>query len=132
MPYDETLVERLRPLFRGKYSVKEKRMFGGLAFMVNGHMCCGIVKSDLMLRLTPETAAAALREPNTRQVDFTGKPMKSMIYVAPEGIDSDSSRERWVRLAEQVARALPSPAEQQRVPSKGGRKASGPRGMKGC
>lgn len=76
--------------------------------MVNGHMCCGIVNSDLMLRLTPETAAASLHEPDTRPMDFTGKPMKSMIYVEATGIDSDESLTKWVRSAEQVARALPS------------------------
>lgn len=83
-------------------------MFGGLCFLVNGHMCCGIVKSDLMLRLTPETAAAALGEPHTRPMDFTGKPMKSMIYVDARGIDTDSALDRWVRAAERVARALPA------------------------
>jgi TfoX/Sxy family transcriptional regulator of competence genes len=95
----------------------ERKMFGGICFLVNGNMCCGIVKSDLMLRLTSEAATAALQEPHTRPMDFTGKPMKSMIYVAAEGIDSDSSLERWVRSAERVARALPAKAEKRPVPS---------------
>ena len=90
----------------GDYS--ERRMFGGLCFLVNGHMCCGIVKSDLMLRLTAEIATSALREPYAKPMDFTGKPMKSMIYVEAAGIDSDLSLEKRVRSAEQVARALPS------------------------
>lgn len=89
-------------------------MFGGLCFMVNGHMCCGIVKSDLMLRLTPETAAVSLLEPHTRPMDFTGKPIKSMIYVEAAGIDSDSSLEKWVRYAEQIARELPGKASKPR------------------
>jgi TfoX/Sxy family transcriptional regulator of competence genes len=91
-------------------------MFGGLCFLVNGHMCCGIVKNDLMLRLPPEIVAAALREPHTRPMDFTGRPMKSMIYVEAAGIDSDSSLERWVRSAEQLARALPAKKEKLSVP----------------
>jgi TfoX/Sxy family transcriptional regulator of competence genes len=86
----------------------ERKMFGGLCFMVNGHMCCGIVKSDLMLRLTPEAAIAALREPHTRPMDFTGKPMKSMIYVDPEGVSSDAALEKWVSLGATLARQLPA------------------------
>lgn len=85
-------------------------MFGGLCFLVNGHMCCGIVKSDLMLRLTADIAASALRQPHTRPMDFTGKPMKSMLYVDALGIDTDSALEKWVRTAESVARALPDKA----------------------
>jgi TfoX/Sxy family transcriptional regulator of competence genes len=107
MAYDLGLADRIRVVLGRTGGYSERKMFGGLCFLVNGHMCCGIVKSDLMLRLTPETAAVSLREPHTRPMDFTGKPMKSMIYVDACGIDSDSSLERWVRRAEQVARALP-------------------------
>src|ERR1051325_9669603 len=63
-------------------------MFGGLTFMVNDRMCCGVVKDDLVLRLTPERAAESLRKPHTRTMDFTGKPMNSMIYVSAAGTDS--------------------------------------------
>ncbi len=79
-------------------------MFGGVAYMVNGHMCCGVVKSDLMLRLGPAGAQAALREPHTRAMDFTGKPMKSMVYVEAAGVDSDDALESWIRLAVDFAR----------------------------
>lgn len=79
-------------------------MFGGIAYMVNGHMCCGVVKSDLMLRLGPAGAQAALREPHTRAMDFTGKPMKSMVYVEAAGVDSDDALESWIRLAVDFAR----------------------------
>jgi TfoX/Sxy family transcriptional regulator of competence genes len=82
-------------------------MFGGLAFMVNGHMCCGVLKTDLVLRLTPEEADAALREPHTRPMDFTGKPMKSMIYVSAIGTDSDQALEAWVESAVRLARSIP-------------------------
>ena len=116
MAYDLGLADRIRMVLRRFGDFSERKMFGGLCFMVNGHMCCCIVKNDLMLRLTPETAAASLHEPNTRPMDFTGKPMKSMIYVDASGIDSDTSLERWVRSAEQVARALPGKAGKQRKP----------------
>ena len=108
MAYDLGLADRIRVVLGRLGDYSEKKMFGGLCFLVNGHMCCGIVKSDLMLRLTTESATGALREPYTKPMDFTGKPMKSMIYVEAAGIDSDSSLEKWVRSAEQVARDLPS------------------------
>jgi TfoX/Sxy family transcriptional regulator of competence genes len=108
MAYDLGLADRIRVVLGHLGNFSEREMFGGLCFMVNGHMCCGIVKTDLMLRLTPATATAFLLEPHTRPMDFTGKPMKSMIYVDAAGIDSDPSLERWVRAAEQVAQALPA------------------------
>jgi hypothetical protein len=88
------------------------------------------VKSDLMLRLTPEIAAAALHEPHTKPMDFTGKPMRSMIYVDPAGIVSDSSLERWVRCAEQVARTLPPKIEKPSEPPRKARKAPRNLGLK--
>src|SRR5215471_11619796 len=81
-------------------------MFGGLAFMVNGHMCCGVLKTDLVLRLTSEEAAASLRQPHTRPMDFTGKPMKSMIYVSATGTDSDKALAAWVESAVRLARCV--------------------------
>ena len=110
MAYDLGLADRIRAVLGRRGEFTERKMFGGLCFMVNGNMCCGIVKNDLMLRLTPELVTSALREPHTRPMYFTGKPMKSMIYVEAEGIDSDSSLERWVRSAENVARTLPGKA----------------------
>lgn len=118
MAYDLGLADRIRVVLARLGDFSERKMFGGLCFLVNGHMCCGIVKSDLMLRLTPEIATSALREPHTRPMDFTGKPMKSMIYVDASGIDSDPSLERWVRTAERVAQALPSKIEKSRQPSR--------------
>ncbi len=79
-------------------------MFGGIAYMVDGRMCCGVVKSDLMLRLGPSGAQAALKEPHTREMDFTGKPMKSMIYVDADGADADDALESWLRRAVEFSR----------------------------
>ena len=104
MPYDPGLADRVRSTLGRLCRFDEKKMFGGVAYMVNGHMCCGVVKSDLMLRLGPAGAQAALREPHTREMDFTGKPMKSMIYVDATGVDSDDALESWIRLAVDFAR----------------------------
>jgi TfoX/Sxy family transcriptional regulator of competence genes len=130
MAYDLGLADRIRVVLGRLGDFSERKIFGGRCFLVNGQMCCGIVKTDLMLRLTPETATAALREPHTRPMDFTGKLIKSMIYVDAAGIDSEPSLERWVRTAERVAQALPIKIGKLRVPSRKARKASVPRGRK--
>src|SRR5215469_16380875 len=105
--YDVHLADRIRSILQSSGEFSEKKMFGGLAFMVNGHMCCGVLKTDLVLRLTAEEAGAALREPHTRPMDFTGKPMKSMIYVSAIGTDSDQALAAWVEFAVKLARSVP-------------------------
>ena len=107
MAYDVHLADRIRSILKSGGEFSERKMFGGLAFMVNGHMCCGVLKTDLVLRLTPEEADAALREPHTRPMDFTGKPMKSMIYVSAIGTDSDQALAAWVESAVKLARSVP-------------------------
>jgi TfoX/Sxy family transcriptional regulator of competence genes len=82
-------------------------MFGGLAFLMNGHMFCGIVKNALMVRLGDELTSVALKQPHTRPMDFSGKPMKSMIYVDVNGLDSDESLRSWVDAALKFVRKLP-------------------------
>jgi hypothetical protein len=81
MPFNEKLADRVRTILQGNYSLKEKRMFGGLAFMVNGHMCCGIVGHDFVIRTGPDKFEAALSRPHARPMDFTGRPMRGFVYV---------------------------------------------------
>jgi hypothetical protein len=81
-------------------------MFGGIAFMIDGHMACGIVRHDLMLRLGAEGAEAALARPHVRQMDFTGRPMTGMVYVEPPGVRGVALR-NWVGRAVVHARSLP-------------------------
>ena len=107
MAYDVHLADRIRSILKTAGEFSETKMLGGLAFMVNGRMCCGVLKTDLVLRLTPEEASAALREPHTRPMDFTGKPMKSMIYVNAIGTDSDQALATWVGSAVKLAWILP-------------------------
>ncbi len=108
MPFDESVAARVRKTLVRTPGVAEKKMFGGLAFLVNGHMCCGVLGTTLVLRLGEEGAAEALREPHTRAMDFTGKPMKSMVYVAPEGYGPDAVLRRWVKQAIAFACSLPA------------------------
>lgn len=116
MAYDAHLADRVRSILQRDGEFSERKMFGGLTFMVNDRMCCGVVKDDLALRLTPEQAAESLRQPNTRIMDFTGKPMNSMIYISAAGIDSDEVLEKWVQSAVKVARAEAARAKTRKWP----------------
>ena len=83
MVYDEGLAQRLRDIFSDRYDVEEKRMFGGIAFMLRGHMCCGIVGDTLMVRTDPDHYAATLQQHQVREMNFTGKVMKGFVYSLP-------------------------------------------------
>ena len=107
MAYDEGLAERLREIFADRYDVSEKRMFGGLAFMLHGHMCCGIVNDTLMARVGLDQYADALRRPHAREMDFTGKAMKGFVYVDPAGFEADEDLRDWVALCVGCVNSLP-------------------------
>ena len=99
MAFDAGLADRIRLVLPRSPAISERKMFGGLAFLMDGHMFCGVVKSNLMLRLGEEATASALRQPHTSSMDFTGKPLKSMIYVDAHGLDSEESLRAWVECA---------------------------------
>ena len=107
MPSDELLVERIRQALSRLRGLTEKRMFGSVYFMINGNMCAGVNDNLMMLSLWNDLATEALREPHTREMDFTGRPLKSMIYVEPEDYDADEDLERWVNRAAEFAKTLP-------------------------
>lgn len=107
MPFDEKLAERLRVLLKDQRSLKEKRMFGGLAFMLNGHMCCGIVGDDFVVRTGPDKFEAALSRPHARPMDFTGRPMRGFVYVAPPGYRLTRDLKSWTRMGIQFVSCLP-------------------------
>ncbi len=108
MAYDETLAARVRDCLAGRAGVTEKKMFGGLTFMLGGNMCCGVNKDDLFLRVGAEAEPEALRNAHARPCDFTGRPMRGMIMVAPAGYGSDADLRRWIALAEAYAAYLPA------------------------
>jgi TfoX/Sxy family transcriptional regulator of competence genes len=107
MAYDEGLAERVRGLL-SDYSIQEKKMFGGLAFMINGNMACGLIKEDFMVRVGPEKYEEVLGKPHTRKMEFTGRPMKGFIVVDAEGYEDDKSLARWVKQGMNYARSLPA------------------------
>lgn len=100
MAYNEILAERVRQILaHKKLPMEEKKMMGGLTFMVNGKMCVGISKDDLMARIAPEVYQDALSKKGCRPMDFTGKPMKGFVFIDPQGTGSDKELENWVQLA---------------------------------
>ena len=96
MAYDEALARRIRDLLRDRRDVTERKMFGGLAFLIAGHMCCGIVGRDLMVRVGRENYESALAHKHVRPMDFTGRPSRGMVYVAPAGLRSRRALEAWI------------------------------------
>ena len=106
MAYDEELAERIRDVMDTSGEVSERKMFGGLAFMVGGNMACGVVTDTLMLRLGPEGTLATLSQPHVREMDFTGKAIRTMVFVEPDGL-AGTELARWVTEAVSYAASLP-------------------------
>jgi TfoX/Sxy family transcriptional regulator of competence genes len=107
MAYDEGLAQRIREAIEGTPDVVEKRMFGGLAFMIRGHMTFGIVGDELMVRVGPEAHAASLALPHARPMTFTGKSLKAMVYVAVDGFAEDADLSAWLARGIAYTAALP-------------------------
>jgi TfoX/Sxy family transcriptional regulator of competence genes len=99
MAYDETLAKRVRKTLPRSPHVEEKKMMGGLTFMVNGKMCVGVLKDELMVRLDPVVYDVALKRKGCRPMDFTGKPMKGFVFVSPKGMSNEKDLDYWIDLA---------------------------------
>jgi TfoX/Sxy family transcriptional regulator of competence genes len=107
MAYDEGLAQRIRELLDEQVDVTEKKMFGGLAFLLHGHLCCGVVGDRLMVRVGPEAYGEALSLPHAHEMDFTGRPMKGLVFVEAGGIQTDESLRRWTTRGIAYTRSLP-------------------------
>jgi TfoX/Sxy family transcriptional regulator of competence genes len=105
--YSEALADRVRGVIGDDPRLSERKMFGGLCLMVSGNMCVGVVGDKLMVRVGADGYADALAQPHAREMDFTGKPMKSMVFVRPAGIKTDPALERWVDRGLDFAGSLP-------------------------
>ena len=99
MAYDKHLANRTRELLSIKRNVKEKKMMGGLTFMVNDKMCVGVLNNDLMVRIDPAVYEEVLERRECREMDFTGRPMKGFVFVDPDGTKSKKDLEHWLGLA---------------------------------
>ena len=107
MAYDEGLAERLREQLAPRVGITEKKMFGGLCFLLDGNMACGIVGDELMVRVGPDAWEAALAEPGARVMDFTGKVSRNMVYVGADAIAEDDDLATWVDRGLAYAGSLP-------------------------
>lgn len=115
MAYNEYLAERIRRTLAHRNDVEEKKMFGGLCFLVRGKMAAGIVKDDLMVRVVESKYREALGKPHCREMDFTGKPLKGFLYVGPDGTDAERDLEEWVGMGiEFVEQAAVKPAKRKK------------------
>jgi TfoX/Sxy family transcriptional regulator of competence genes len=108
MAFDEDLAARIRTALARKKGVEEKRMFGGIIFMLNGNMLVGVWKDSLIVRLGDDEAEAALLEPHVKPFDITGKPMKRWAMVTPEGIEGDDELKGWIQRAVKFVGKLPA------------------------
>jgi TfoX/Sxy family transcriptional regulator of competence genes len=113
MVYDEILAGRVRALLGGLPGLgnppgfTEKKMFGGVAFLMNGNMACGISKTALIVRVGPAHYSQALHEPFTSEFDITGRPMRGWVSVSPDGCRSEADLFRWIKRGVTFARSLP-------------------------
>src|SRR5262245_30858144 len=107
MAYDENLAKRVRGALAKRRDVVERKMFGGVAFMVRGHMSCGIVGETLMVRIDPGRESAMLQERGARPMDFTGRPMRGFLYIDPAGVAGSAALRKWVGRAVDFAESRP-------------------------
>ena len=107
MAYDEDLAERVREQLAAERGLAEKAMFGGVAFLLDGHIAVGLSGDELMVRVGPDRSDAALARPHTRPFDKTGRPMKGWILVAPYALGGERELADWVSEGVAFARSLP-------------------------
>ena len=96
MAYDAMLATRVREVLQRNKRISQKEMFGGACFMVDGKMCCGVIKDKLVVRVVQEEYDKLLRKPHVKPMDFTGKPLRGFVYVLPEGLKRRQSLNAWV------------------------------------
>ena len=118
MAYDEKLAQRVRDLLEDDPSYSERKMFGGLCFMFGGHMCAGVVNDELMLRVGEARFESVLSREHARPMDFTGRPMKGMVYVGKHGLETKAQLQSWLTPALQFVDSLPPKQAKPNKPNK--------------
>jgi len=107
MAFDEGLAQRIRETLDERIGVSEKKMFGGLCFLVGGNMACGVIGEELMVRVGPDAYEDSLAQPHAREMDFTGRALRGMVYVSAEGAEEDADLSTWVGRGAGFAASLP-------------------------
>lgn len=108
MAFSQSLASRIRDALECRRGIEEKKMFGGVCFLLNGNMLVGVWKNSLIVRLGPERGEEALLEPHVREFDITGKPMKGWVMVGPEGVEDDDQLKGWIERATKFVKTLPA------------------------
>ena len=117
MSYDESLARRVEKNLRRRRGWTRKKMFGGICYMLNGNMCCGVLDDELIVRAKPDEYERAMKRPHTRVLDFTGRPMKGFVVVRPPGWRAEAALKNWITLGIRCARSRP-PKKPTKAPAK--------------
>ena len=107
MAYDETMAARVRANLANRSGIAERKMFGGLAFMLDGNMCCCVIEHGLIARVGRDAYAEALARPHARPMDVTGRPMRGWVLVDFAGLETERDLSRWVEQGAEFAATLP-------------------------
>jgi TfoX/Sxy family transcriptional regulator of competence genes len=107
MAYNEQLADRIRVVIPAATPLQERKMFGGLAFLVGGRMACGIIGDRLMIRVPPDSYERILEQEHVKVMDFSGRPMRGFVYVEPAGVPDQPALEQWVQRGLSFASSLP-------------------------
>lgn len=118
MTYNAATADRVRERLESRADFSEKKMFGGLAFLLAGNMCCGVWQDFLICRVGPDAYAECLTRPGAGEFDITGRPMKGWVMVAPNGFATDRALQRWIAQAADFAASLPAKAAASRSPKR--------------
>jgi TfoX/Sxy family transcriptional regulator of competence genes len=112
--YNEELAERVRAVLADRSDVEEKKMFGGLSFMVAGQLCCGVLKNDLIVRIEPAEFETLVAQPHVRPFDFSGRPMQGMVYMDNSGLADPEVLLTWLRRGTDYVAAHPAAAKRRK------------------
>ena len=107
MPYDEGLAHRIREVIKYLPGSTERKMFGRIGFLINGNMACGVINTDLIIRVGPDNYEDALTEDHTREFDMTGRPMTGWMVVSAKGYAEDEDLRKWLSKGVEYAQSLP-------------------------
>lgn len=107
MTFNELTASKIRTAMKDTPGLSERNMFGGVSFMLEGNMCCGVIEDSLVVRVGPHAYEAALREPHTRPMDFTGRPLNGFVYVERAGYETPRALNTWIERGVAFVRTLP-------------------------
>jgi TfoX/Sxy family transcriptional regulator of competence genes len=107
MTFNEITAEKIRKAMADTPDVSERNMFGGVSFMLQGNMCCGVIEDNLVVRVGPGAYDAVLREPHTRPMDFTGRPLRGFVYVDRAGYETPDALHGWIERGVSFVQTLP-------------------------